>query len=61
MDDLGLPYTTGATVTNPDLANALQQIAEGGAEAFYTGPMAEAMVEVVQKYGGLLTMEDLAN
>lgn len=61
LDDLGLPYTTGATVTNPDLANALQQIAEGGAEVFYTGPMAEAMVEVVQKYGGLLTMEDLAN
>ena len=61
LDDLGLPYTTGATVINPDLASAMELIAENGAEAFYSGPMAEAMVEVVNKYGGLLTMEDLAN
>lgn len=61
LDDLGLPYTTGATVTNPDLAKALQEIAENGAEAFYSGPMAQAMVDVVNKYGGKLSMEDLAN
>ena len=61
LDDMGLPYTTGATVTNPDLAKALQEIAENGAEAFYSGPMAQAMVDVVNKYGGKLSMEDLAN
>lgn len=61
LDDLGLPYTTGATVTNPDLAKSLQEIAENGAEAFYSGPMAQAMVDVVNKYGGKLSMEDLAN
>ena len=61
LDDMGLPYTTGATVTNPDLAKSLQEIAENGADAFYSGPMAQAMVDVVNKYGGKLTLEDLTN
>ena len=57
----GMPYEVGDTLTNPDLATALQAIADGGRDAFYTGDMAQAMVDAVQAEGGVLTMEDLAN
>lgn len=57
----GLPYQIGDTIISEDLAKSLEMIAEGGADAFYKGEMAQAMVDVVQKYDGLLTMEDLAN
>lgn len=59
--DEGLPYEIGDTIKNPGLAKALALIAAGGEEAFYKGPMAEAMVAEVQKRGGILTLEDLAN
>ena len=36
-------------------------IRDGGKDAFYTGEVAQAMVDATQKYGGLMTMEDLAN
>ena len=57
----GMPYEVGDTLTNPDLATALQAIADGGRDAFYTGDMAQAMVDAVQAEGGCLTMEDMAN
>lgn len=57
----GLPYEVGDTVTNPDLAKTLQLIAENGADAFYKGEVAEAIVAAVQKHGGVMTTEDLAN
>ena len=57
----GMPYEVGDTLTNPDLATALQAIADGGRDAFYTGDMAQAMVDAVQAEGGVLTMDDLAN
>lgn len=57
----GLPYDVGDTVTNPDLANTLQKIAEGGADAFYKGEVAEAIVAAIAKHGGLMTTDDLAN
>ena len=61
LDEIGLPLETNATVTNEDLAHTLELIAEGGAEAFYQGPVAEAIAAEVQKYGGVMTTEDLAN
>ena len=39
----------------------LQLIADGGKDAFYTGDMAQAMVDAVAAWGGKMTMEDLAN
>lgn len=60
LDDMGLPYETGDVVTNPDLANTLELIAKGGVDAFYQGEIAEAVVNAVQKHGGLMTLEDLA-
>lgn len=57
----GLPYAIGDHFTNPDYANTLRKIAEGGIDAFYKGEIAQAIVDDVQRLGGLLTMEDMAN
>jgi gamma-glutamyltranspeptidase/glutathione hydrolase len=50
----------GRIVTNKDLATTLRQIAEGGAEAFYRGPIGRAIARAVQGAGGWLAEEDLA-
>ncbi|MBQ8390145.1 MAG: gamma-glutamyltransferase, partial [Oscillibacter sp.] len=57
----GLPYEAGDVITNPDLAKTLQKIADEGVEGFYTGEIAQAIVDSVNKYGGVMTLEDLAN
>lgn len=59
-DENGLPYEEGAVITNPDLAKALQLIADGGKDAFYTGEIAQAVVDTLAKYDGVMTLEDLA-
>lgn len=41
FDETGEPHPVGTVLTNPLLANTLRQIAEGGADAFYVGPIAE--------------------
>src|SRR2546427_6647310 len=38
----------------------LRQVAEGGAEAFYRGPIARAIARAVREAGGWLTEDDLA-
>ncbi|MFO7724928.1 MAG: gamma-glutamyltransferase [Oceanipulchritudo sp.] len=50
----------GELFKNPMLANTYRQIAREGREAFYRGPIAEAIVELIQDQGGYLSMEDLA-
>ena len=45
----------------PHLANTFKAIAEQGTKGFYTGRIAEAIVELVQSGGGVMTMEDLAS
>ena len=61
IDGMLMPYDIGDTFKNPDYAKTLKLIAEKGADVFYKGEIAEAMVAADQKYGGLMTMEDLAN
>ncbi len=61
LAESGLPYEVDDLYTNPDLAKTLKLIAEGGRDAFYTGEVAEAFVKTVQKYGGVITMKDLAD
>ncbi len=51
----------GQVVRLPGLARTLQAIAEGGPEAFYTGPIAEAIVSTLQEQGGVMSHEDLKN
>ena len=44
----------------PDLARTFRTVAEGGAEAFYHGPLAAKIAACVQSHGGYLTAGDLA-
>lgn len=53
------PLRPGAVVSYKDLAATLRQVAEGGAEAFYRGPIATAIARAVQEAGGWLTEDDL--
>jgi gamma-glutamyltranspeptidase/glutathione hydrolase len=53
----------GSTLRNPELAATLRAIADGGSKAFYSGPIAQAIVNAVRSHPtnpGRLTMEDLA-
>ena len=51
---------TGDLWRFPEQAATLQQIAETGGEAFYRGPLAEAIAAHARATGGSLTVEDLA-
>lgn len=57
----GLPYAIGDHFDNQDYADMLRKVAEGGIDEFYKGSIAQAIVDEVQRLGGLLTMEDMAN
>lgn len=49
----------GDTITRPRLAKTLERISDGGADAFYTGVVAETMVAALRKRGGIMTLQDL--
>jgi gamma-glutamyltranspeptidase / glutathione hydrolase len=50
----------GRVVTYKDLAATFRQVAEGGAEVFYRGPIAHAIARSVVEAGGWLSETDLA-
>jgi len=50
----------GELFRNPALALTLRRIAEGGAEAFYRGPVAQAILEASRRAGGRMSAADLA-
>jgi gamma-glutamyltranspeptidase/glutathione hydrolase len=60
----GMPLREGEILKNPELARTFQLIARGGAKAFYSGPIAAAIVDKVQhapvNRGGM-TLADLAH
>ena len=45
----------------PLLAKTFRAVAQGGADAFYNGRIAEAIAAAVQGQGGVMTAEDLAS
>jgi gamma-glutamyltranspeptidase/glutathione hydrolase len=57
----GLPYEAGDVIYNPDLAKTLAKIVKEGEDAVYKGEIAQAIVDEVQKRGGIITLDDLAN
>ncbi len=56
----GTPHEAGDRLVQSDLADVLRAIAEGGHDAFYSGPIAERMVRDLQANGGAVTREALA-
>ena len=66
----GKPLPAGTLLRNPDMAKAYREIAAGGVEAFYEGPIARAIVDAVNRppvapgktvRPGRMTLADLAN
>ncbi len=59
----GSPMKEGEILRNPELAETFRTLARGGAKAFYTGPIAQAIVDAVQhapgKNQGGMTLADL--
>ena len=49
------------TITRKRYADTLETIATHGADAFYTGPIANATIQALQAQNGTMTLEDLAN
>jgi gamma-glutamyltranspeptidase/glutathione hydrolase len=56
----GVPLAVGAKLVQPRLAWTLSQIAEGGAQAFYHGPIADSIVAEEKRGSGRITLADLA-
>ena len=57
----GRPPQPGEIFRQPDLARTLASVAEDGADVFYTGEIARSIARSVQKTGGYLSEEDLAD
>ena len=51
----------GELFKNPHLANSYRQIAVGGRDAYYKGDIAEKLVALSDRVGGLFTMKDFAD
>jgi gamma-glutamyltranspeptidase/glutathione hydrolase len=51
----------GTIFRNPGLARSLRALAEGGRDAFYRGPMAQAIVSYSHSVGGLFELADFAD
>ena len=56
----GRPLQAGEILYQRDLGRTFQAIVDGGADAFYRGEIARALVRFSEEQGGLLTQADLA-
>jgi len=56
----GEPLVAGDRFVMSGLGDTFEALAEGGAAAFYTGPIADALSRHVRDHGGTLTRDDLA-
>ncbi|WP_420963525.1 gamma-glutamyltransferase [Brucella sp. IR073] len=54
----GKPYAAGDTLVQADLAQSLALISDQGPDAFYKGPIADAIVKASQEKKGILAKED---
>ncbi|MCM3666713.1 gamma-glutamyltransferase [Mesobacillus subterraneus] len=57
----GIPRVEGEWVTNEDLAKTLRILQKEGIRAIYEGEIGDAIVDTLQKMGGIMTKEDLSN
>jgi gamma-glutamyltranspeptidase / glutathione hydrolase len=56
----GRPPAVGEKFTNPDLARALQLLADHGPREFYEGEIAKAILKTSDSLGGTMRAEDLS-
>ncbi len=56
----GQPPAVGQIVRNPDLAKTLRLISAGGADVYYKGEVAHAILGTSQALGGTMSADDLA-
>ena len=56
----GRLYVPGEVFKQPELARTLEAVARRGANGFYKGAVAQAIVATMAKYRGLITKQDLA-
>jgi len=56
----GVPYSAGELFRQPDLALTLERTAMRGKAGFYSGETAELIVAEMERGGGIITLEDLA-
>ncbi len=63
FNEAGEPHPVGHVLKNQAYADTLKSISAGGADAFYTGPIAEGIVEKVNSAAnpGVLALADLSN
>lgn len=45
----------------PNLAKTFRELAAHGKDGFYTGRVAQAIVDLIKSKGGVMELEDLAN
>jgi gamma-glutamyltranspeptidase / glutathione hydrolase len=57
----GKGFIAGDKFVQPELSWSLAQIQKKGANAFYRGEIAQRLVGAIQKGGGVMTLDDLAN
>jgi len=57
----GRLYGEGDLFRQPQLTDTLRAVAEQGADYMYVGPWAERFVSAVQREGGTITMDDMAD
>jgi gamma-glutamyltranspeptidase/glutathione hydrolase len=63
FDAKGAPLPAGSAVKNSAYARTLKRIAEGGAQAFYTGPIAQEILQAIRRAprgSSRLSQQDLA-
>ena len=51
----------GDTIRRTALARTLETVAREGADAFYRGPIADALLKKIRETGGIMTQADLDN
>lgn len=54
-------WRPGDLYRNQDLGKTLRAIGDNGPEAFSKGPIAEAIVNTVRRYGGVMDLDDLSD
>ncbi len=57
----GLVPEAGTIIKNEPLARTYEKLRDGGREVFYEGQIGKDIVKAAQQYGGVMTMQDLAD